>query len=85
MKCTHVCAAKKLISSLYLPDVLFLAYEIAEPHPDMNIKVVAFIVSEKSSNTHLHNEKPKPLYALQSLRVYSLYFIPLSSDTPEFY
>ena len=28
-----------------------LADEIAEPHPDMNIKVAAFTVSEKSSNT----------------------------------
>ena len=27
-----------------------LADEIAEPHPDMNIKVAAFTVSEKSSN-----------------------------------
>ena len=28
-----------------------LADEIAEPYPDMNIKVAAFTVSEKSSNT----------------------------------
>ena len=28
-----------------------LADEIAEPHPDMNIKVAAFTVSEKSSNS----------------------------------
>ena len=28
-----------------------LADEIAEPHPDMNIKVAAFTVGEKSSNT----------------------------------
>ena len=28
-----------------------LADEIAEPDPDMNIKVAAFTVSEKSSNT----------------------------------
>ena len=28
-----------------------LAYKIAEPHPDMNIKVAAFTVSEKSTNT----------------------------------
>ena len=28
-----------------------LADEIAEPHPDMNIKVAAFTVSEKSINT----------------------------------
>ena len=28
-----------------------LAYEIAEPRPDMNIKVAAFAVSEKPINT----------------------------------
>ena len=28
-----------------------LADEIAKPHPDMNIKVAAFTVSEKSINT----------------------------------
>ena len=33
------------------PDFPSFAYEIAEPHPDMNIKVAAFTVSEKSSNT----------------------------------
>ena len=33
------------------PDFLSLAHEIAEPRPDMNIKVAAFTVSEKSSNT----------------------------------
>ena len=32
-------------------DFSALADEIAEPHPDMNIKVAAFTVSEKSSNT----------------------------------
>ena len=32
------------------PDFPFLADEIAEPRPDMNIKVAAFTVSEKSSN-----------------------------------
>ena len=30
-----------------------LADEIAEPRQDMNIKVAAFTVSEKSSNTHV--------------------------------
>ena len=53
MKCTHVCAAQKLINSLQKkikPDFPSLADEIAEPHPDMNIKVAAFTVSEKSSN-----------------------------------
>ena len=33
------------------PDFPYLADEIAEPCPDMNIKVAAFTVSEKSSNT----------------------------------
>ena len=33
------------------PDFPCLADEIAEPRPDMNIKVVAFTVSEKSINT----------------------------------
>ena len=32
------------------PDFPSLPDEIAEPHPDMNIKVAAFTVSEKSSN-----------------------------------
>ena len=36
------------------PDFPSLADEIAEPHPDMNIKVAAFTVSEKSSNTPLY-------------------------------
>ena len=36
------------------PDFPSLADEIAEPHPDMNIKVAAFKVSEKSSNTKPH-------------------------------
>ena len=35
------------------PDFPFLADEIVEPHPDMNIKVAAFTVSEKSSNSWL--------------------------------
>ena len=33
------------------PDFPSLADEIAEPHPDMNIKVTPFTVSEKWSNT----------------------------------
>ena len=35
------------------PDFPSLADEIAEPRPDMNIKVAAFTVSEKSSNTKI--------------------------------
>ena len=55
MKCTHVCAAQKvyeLFTKLWIkPDFPFLADEIAEPRPDMNIKVASFTVSEKSINT----------------------------------
>ena len=35
------------------PDFPSLADEIAEPHPDMNIKFAAFTVSEKSSTNLL--------------------------------
>ena len=41
---------KQLISSIQ-PDFPSLADEKAEPRPDMNIKVAAFTVSEKSINT----------------------------------
>ena len=55
MKCKHVCAAQKayhrFTKLLIKPNFPSLADEIAEPHPDMNIKVTAFSVSEKSSNT----------------------------------
>ena len=55
MKCMHICAAQKaykLFSKLQIkPDFPSLADEIAKPHPDMNIKVAAFTVSKKSSNT----------------------------------
>ena len=36
---------------IHKPDFPSLADEIAEPHPDMNIKVSAFTVSEKSIYT----------------------------------
>ena len=49
MKCTHVCATQT--TYLIEPDFPCLADEIAEPRPDMNIKVAAFTVSEKSINT----------------------------------
>ena len=55
MKRTHVCAAQttyKFFTKLLIePDFPCLADEIAEPRPDMNIKVTAFTVSEKSINT----------------------------------
>ena len=54
MKCMHVCAAQKaylIFTKLRIkPDFPSLEYEIAEPHPDMNIKVAAVTVREKSSN-----------------------------------
>ena len=50
MKCTHVPAAQKLINYKLKPDFPSLTDEIAESRPDMNIKVAAFTVSEKSSN-----------------------------------
>ena len=54
MKCMHVCAVQKaylfFAKLLIKPNFPSLADEIAEPHPDMNIKVAAFTVSEKSSN-----------------------------------
>ena len=54
MKCTHVCSAQKayyLFTELQIkPDFRSLADELAEPRQDMNIKVAAFTVSEKSSN-----------------------------------
>ena len=39
-----------LFTLIIKPDYPSLADEIAKPHPDMNIKVAAFTVSEKSSN-----------------------------------
>ena len=41
------------------PDIPSLAYEIAEQRPDMNIKVAAFTVSEKSSNTYIRSPSYK--------------------------
>ena len=45
---TYLLFAKKIE-----PDFPFWADELAEPHPDMNIKVAAFTVSQKSYNTKL--------------------------------
>ena len=39
-----------LITKPDFPTLLIIADEIAEPRPDMNIKVAAFTVSEKSIN-----------------------------------
>ena len=40
-----------LYQNINRTDFPYLADEIAEPRPDMNIKVAAFTVSEKSSNS----------------------------------
>ena len=49
MKCTHVSSAAlyQIINKPWFPS---LADVIAQPRPDMNIKVAAFTVSEKSNN-----------------------------------
>ena len=41
------------------PNFHSLADEIAEPRPDMNIKVVAFTVSKKSINTENRPKEKK--------------------------
>ena len=41
----------KSLLALIKPDFPSLADEIAEPRPDINIKVAAFTVREKSINT----------------------------------
>ena len=43
-------------SPLFSPLLIRLGDEIAEPRPGMNIKVAAFTVSEKSSNTIRNTE-----------------------------
>ena len=54
MKCTYVCAAHLYMYQIVKkPSFPSLTDEIAEPRPDMNIKVAAFTVSEKSIITHL--------------------------------
>ena len=61
MKCTHVCAAQKaylLFTRIWTkPDFPSIADETAELRPDLNIKVAAFTVSEKSSNTFRFNKR----------------------------
>ena len=49
MNCTARTFARLFTKLKIKPDFPSLADEIAEPHPDMNIKVAAFTVSEKSS------------------------------------
>ena len=54
MKCTHVCAAHTaylfFIKLEIEPDFPCLADKIAEPRPDMNIKIAAFTGSKKYIN-----------------------------------
>ena len=50
----RVRGSKSLQVNSIKPDFPSLADEIAEPHPDMHIKVAAFTVSEKSSNITHH-------------------------------
>ena len=62
MKCTHVCGQSSLLTHYQIiikPDFPSLADEIAEPRPDMNIKVAAFTVSEKSINTCISRNPKK--------------------------
>ena len=63
MKCTHVCAAQAtyyFFTKLQIePDFSCLADEIAEQRPDMNIKVTAFTVGQKSINTWSGNSGQK--------------------------
>ena len=46
----RVRGSKSLLTHIK-PDFPTFADEIAQQHPDMNIKVAAFTVSKKSSNT----------------------------------
>ena len=56
-KCTHTRTAQKayeLFTKLQTkPDFLSLADETAKPRQDMNVKVAAFTVSEKFTNTYI--------------------------------
>ena len=49
----HAKSLLTLYRIIIKPDFPSLADEIVEPRPDMNIKVAAFTVSEKSINTPL--------------------------------
>ena len=54
----RLCGSKSLLTLYQIinrPDFPSLADEIAEPRPDMNIKVAAFTESEKSINTLYRN------------------------------
>ena len=72
MKCTHISAAQKLIYSftkLWIkPDFPSLGDEIAEPRPDINIKVAAFTVSEKSIN--MINQWPRDYHGVYRVDKY---------------
>ena len=56
IKCTHICGSKSLLTLYQIkikPDFPSLADEIVEQRPNMNIKVAAFTVSEKSIDTRV--------------------------------
>ena len=58
MECTHVCAAQTtclLLTKQIESGFPSWADEIAEPCPDMNIKVTAFTVTQKLYNTNDFN------------------------------
>ena len=64
-----LCTLTDFYLLLIKPDFPSLADEIAEPHPDMNIKVAAFTVSEKSSNT-ISVERLKSMFLIESTAVF---------------
>ena len=59
--------SKSLLTLLIIkPDLPSLADEIAEPRPDMNIKVAAFTVSEKSINTMKEDKESNLISSIQN-------------------
>ena len=76
----HVFAAQKaftLFTKLSIkPDSPSLADEIAVPRPDMNIKVAAFTVSEKSINIKIKNQTKIKIHIKNECLVY-LHCLPV--------
>ena len=75
MKCTHVSAAQTTyllfhqIINRTCSDFLCSADEIAEPRPEMIVKVAAFTVSEKNINTPDQNPiKIKKIIAIRKTK-----------------
>ena len=74
-ECMHVCATQTtyVFVNKLEPDFHCLAYEIAEPRPDMNIKVAALTVSKKSINMHSYLEdRYEKSFDYQILQLYSI-------------